>query len=339
VHGRFSIFVFSLKSARPIAPEHSPVDARGVSRAESLDRKVLAQAFLRAQQLSASSSTAVDAQEALQLEETLRPLASAAEIRQVVVPLLDRAQLFGLAMAWDSGAESKAESWLLSRVNRLIALSAPEFAFITMCELNRANAPVAQAFERAEQALQAERAVRLPILEQNLSAVQEIDAELAHQLERTHRTSVALRPLGAGLAEFAGPGQPWVQLWAVTPTAAFVEAERLVRQCSGFADGFIAGVGDCSLPALALTAARQSSNQRIHIVDLQISRVRALLEVLDLSRALRDRSVWLHAGPHAVQTLAPFAARAFADESSVVGGDSMAVSLLRAAAEAGTSAS
>jgi hypothetical protein len=302
-----------------------------VSSAEPLDRKVLAAAFLRAQSLLASGQ-AVPPDEAQRIEETLRPLASAQEIRQVIVPLLDNAGLYGLAMAWDSGADSKSEEWLLTRASRFIQLTAPEFAFITLCELNRLNAPVDAAKQAALQALERERGLRIPMFEQNLAALDEVDAVMAADLRRAHRTTVALRPVGAGLAEFAGPGQPWVQLWAVTADTARTEAERLVQQCCSFDDGFIAGVGDCSLPDAAARFARP--NKRVHVVDLQLARVRALLEIADLSAPLRDRRVRLHAGPRALQTLAPYASLALAREQSVVGGDPVAFSLLRSAAQA-----
>jgi hypothetical protein len=301
-----------------------------VSSPETLDRKVLAAAFLRAQALL-NAQQPVAPEEAQRIEETLRPLAAAQEIRQIIVPLLDRAKLSGLAMAWDSGADTKSEAWLVTRAARFVALTAPEFAFITLCELNRDSPAVEQAKQNALAALEQERALRTPMFEHNVAAVAEVDPVQARELRKTHRTTVALRPLGAGLAEFAGPGQPWVQLWAVTADAARTEAERLVRQCGKFDDGFIAGVGDCSLPDAAARIARPE--QRMHVIDLQLARVRALLEVVDMSEAVRARRIQLHAGPRALQTLAPFAARALAHEQSVVGGDPVAFSLLRAAAQ------
>jgi len=287
---------------------------------------------MRAQSLL-DSNPPIPEDEAQRLEETLRPLASAPEIRRVVVPLLDRAGLLGLAMAWDSAAEERPASWLLTRIERFIKLSIPEFAFLTLCELHRMNAPetVDEAKRKALAALDEERAVRVPMFEQNLAAVQEVDPELAVELRRTHRITAAMRPVGLGLAEFAGPGQPWVQLWAVTPATARKEAERLVRQACTFEDGFIAGVGDCSLPEVAARIAH--ARQRIHIVDLQVSRVRAMLEVVDLRAPLRERRVLLHAGTRALTTLIPYAPLALAREESIVGGDPVAVSLLRAAAQ------
>ena len=270
-------------------------------------------------------------EEAQRIEETLRPLAAAQEIRQIIVPLLDRAKLSGLAMAWDSGADTKSEPWLLTRAARFVTLTAPEFAFITLCELNRDSPAVEQAKQRALAALESERALRTPMFERNVAAVAEVDAAQARELRKTHRTTVALRPLGAGLAEFAGPGQPWVQLWAITADSARTEAERLVRQCLSFEDGFIAGIGDCSLPDAAARLARPE--QRMHVIDLQLARVRALLEVVDLSEPVRVGRILLHAGPRALQTLAPYATRALANEESVVGGDPVAFSLLRAAAQ------
>jgi hypothetical protein len=176
-----------------------------------------------------------------------------------------------------------------------------------------------------------ERELRAALFETNLAAIAEVDPELLRCLLKAHRTSVALRPIGAGLAEFAGPGQPWVQLWAVTPEQALADAENLVGKCSAFADAFVAGVGDCSLP---LTAARcqLGAMERVHVVELHISRVRALLELVDLSEVLRERRLWLHVGPRAVDTLEPFAGLAIRDAGAVIGGDALAISLLRAAA-------
>jgi hypothetical protein len=301
-----------------------------VTRPDSLDRKALAAAFSRAKEL-VSALSAVTVVEALQIELALRPLASAAEIQEVVVPMLDRAELFGLAMAWDSSLDGKSEAWLSARVQRWLALRAPEFAFITLCEWNRLNARNDRAHQQAHSMLVEERELRSALFETNLAAIAEVDPELLHSLQRSHRTSVALRPVGAGLAEFAGPGQPWVQLWAVTPQQALAEAENLVGKCSAFADAFVAGVGDCSLP-LSAARCQLGALARVHVVELHIARVRALLELVDLSEVLRERRLWLHVGPRAVDTLEPFAGAAISEAGSLVGGDAMAISLLRAAA-------
>jgi hypothetical protein len=123
-----------------------------------------------------------------------------------------------------------------------------------------------------------------------------------------------------------------VQLWAVSADAAREDAERLVQKCVTFRDAFIAGVGDCSLPEAATRLAR--AGQRIHIIDLQASRMRALLEVVDLRAVLKDARVMLHVGTRALKTLAPYAPHALENEQSVVGGDPVSVSLLKAAAQA-----
>lgn len=274
----------------------------------------------------------VAAAEAQRLEAQLRPLAAAPEIKQLVVPLLDRAGLHSLAMAWDSGPEERPSGWLAARAERFIKLTAPEFSFLVLCELQRINAPLLEAKQRATSALEAERAARQPVLERNLEALYAQDPELATELRRTHRMTVALRPVGLGLAEFAGPGQPWVQLWAISADAARQDAERLVQKCVTFEDGFIAGVGDCSLPDAASRFAK--GGHRVHIIDLQASRMRALLEVVDLRAALSDKRIILHVGTRALKTLAPYARKALAHEQSVVGGDPVSVSLLRTAAQA-----
>lgn len=280
-----------------------------------------------------SSQQPVPVAEAQRLEAILRPLAAAPEIKQLVVPLLDRAGLHSLAMAWDSGPEERPSGWLAARAERFIKLSAPEFAFLVLCELQRINAPLLETKQRALSALESERAVRQPMLEQNLTVLAEHDAELATELRRAHRMTVALRPVGLGLAEFAGPGQPWVQLWAITAEVARDDAELLVQKAVTFEDSFIAGVGDCSLPEAATRYAR--AGQRVHIIDLQASRVRALLEVVDLRAAISEQRIILHVGTRALKTLAPYAASALANEESVVGGDPVSGSLLKAAAQAG----
>jgi hypothetical protein len=317
-----------------------------VSSAQSLDRKQLAAAFTRAQSLLASTRP-VSADDVQRLEEMLRPLASAPEVRRVIVPLLDQVQLFGLAMAWDSSVDDIPEKWLLARADRFVQLTAPEFAFLTLCELRRmeqsgaahgdAESPEAPfeveltaVRDAALRMLEAERAVRVPTYAYNLAVIEQQDRDLALDLKRSHRTSVALRPVGTGLAEYAGPGQPWVQLWAVTASAAQYEADRLARQSTTFEDSFIAGIGDCSLPEAAARIAREG--QRVHIVELQVARVRALLEVVDLCSALTEGRVRLHVGTRGLSTLAPYAQLALENEASVVGGDPVAVQLLRAAA-------
>jgi hypothetical protein len=296
-----------------------------------LDRKVLAAAYLQAQTLL-SGQAPVSVADAQSIESTLRPLAAAPEIKQLVVPLLDRAGLHSLAMAWDSGPEERPSGWLAARAERFIKLTAPEFSFLVLCELQRINAPLLETKQRAATALEAERALRKPVLDRNLDALAEQDGELANELRRTHRMTVALRPVGLGLAEFAGPGQPWVQLWAVSADAARQDAEHLVQKCVSYKDAFIAGVGDCSLPEAAARLARLG--QRIHIIDLQASRMKALLEIVDLRAVLRDKRVMLHVGTRALKTLAPYAPQALSHEQSVVGGDPVSVSLLRAAAQA-----
>lgn len=301
-----------------------------MSSAETLDRKVLAAAYLQAQTLLGGQQE-IAADEAQRIEATLRPLASAPEIKQMVVPLLDRAGMHSLAMAWDSGPEERPVDWLATRAERFIKLTAPEFAFLVLCELQRQGAPLQDTKQRAVTALEAERSVRLPMLDQNLDALAEADEELAQELRRTHRTTVAMRPVGLGLAEFAGPGQPWVQLWAVSADVACSDAQQLVNNCCSRQDGFIAGVGDCSLPAAVAQAVRP--DQRVHIVDLHASRVRALLEIVDLREPLRDQRILLHVGTRALRTLAPYAGLALEHEQSVVGGDPVSVSLLRAAAQ------
>jgi len=327
-----------------------------VSSAQSLDRKQLAAAFTRAQSLLASKRP-VSVDDVQRLEEMLRPLASAPEVRRVIVPLLDRVQLFGLAMAWDSSVDDMPSKWLLARADRFVQLTAPEFAFLTLCELRRmeqsGDAPAetgepgetseaggmveppfdaerAAVRDAARRSLDAERAVRVPTYELNLAVIEQQDRDLAIELKRSHRTSVALRPAGTGLAEYAGPGQPWVQLWAVTASVAQYEADRLARQSTTFEDSFIAGVGDCSLPDAAARLARVG--QRVHIVELQVARMRALLEIVDLRSALIEGRVRLHVGTRALSTLAPYAQLALENEASVVGGDPVAVQLLRAAA-------
>jgi hypothetical protein len=302
-----------------------------VSSAETLDRKVLAAAYLQAQTLL-SGSEPVAADEAQRIEATLRPLAAAPEIKQLVVPLLDKAGLYSLAMAWDSGSEERPVGWLAARAERFLKLTAPEFALLVLCELQRQSTDLPEVKEKALGALAAERDVRSAMLDQNLAVIAANDAELAEELRRTHRTTVAMRPAGLGLAEFAGPGQSWVQLWAVSAEAARADAERLVERCCSYEDGFIAGVGDCSLPEAASRLAR--SGRRIHIVDLHASRMRALLEIVDLRAAVQDQRVLLHVGTRALRTLAPYAPRALAHDEAVVGGDPVSVSLLRAAAQA-----
>ena len=297
--------------------------------AESFDRKLLTAAFTRARELLASSAE-LSADDVLQQEQTLRPLASAWEIQQVVVPLLDRVQLFGLAMAWDSGSDPKPESWLVARADRWVSLGAPEFGFLTLCELRRMNISTLAIEPRLHAALAAERTLRAPAWDANLAALTEVDPELAHGLNKAQRTSVLLRPLGAGCGEFAGSGQPWVQLWAVAPPEALADAELHVERCCAYQDGFLAGVGDGTLVAAAARLARPG--HRVHAVELHASRVRGLLEVVDLSVALRSRSLWLHVGPRAVETLAPYAERCLEFPDALAGGDSLAISLIQAAA-------
>jgi hypothetical protein len=301
-----------------------------VPRPESLDHKALATAFLRARELLLSPEP-LPVEEVRRVEEALRPVASAWEIQQVVVPMLDRAELYGLAMAWDSGIDAKPEDWLRARVGRWLLLGAPEFGFVALCELVRMHAPCEDVKQAALSGLASEREPRSKLFETNLAAIAEVDAELSRNIARAHRSSVGLRPLGAGLAEFGGQGQPWVQLWAVTPNDALLEAERLALQCGAFEHGFIAGVGDCSLP---IVAARIMSRLRgqIHIVELHLARVRALLELADLSGPLRDRRLRLHAGTRALATLAPIAENALTHADSVVGGDALSISIIRAAA-------
>jgi hypothetical protein len=54
--------------------------------------------------------------------------------------------------------------------------------------------------------------------------------------------------------------------------------------------------------------------------------------MVDLSEALRQRRLQLHVGPRAIETLGPFARKAFQDSNALIGGDPMAIALLRAGA-------
>jgi hypothetical protein len=305
-----------------------------------LNEQAIVAAFLRVRTLVASGSP-VSIEEARELEQVLRPTASAAVVQQVVVPLLDRAELHSLAMAWDSGGAVTSPSWLLARVERWLKLGAPEIAFLTLAEMRRAGASGDEVLERASAQLDAARAPRAERLERNLSALSTSKPDLVDALRRYPRMSVALQPLGAGMAEYSNPGGPLAQIWAATPSDACDEAERLVRGCANSTDSFIAGVGDCTLPAAAAKTAASdagsagdpsapASNRRVHLIEPNLARLRALFELVDLAAMVRDERMSVYGGVQAVSGLAAcFPRGLLLQPEAVIGADATAIAMLR----------
>lgn len=309
--------------------------------ASALNEQAILAAFLRTRQL-AGSCAPVCANDARGLERLLRPVAGVSEVQQVMVPLLDRAGLPSLAMAWDCGPGTGRAAWLFARVERWLKLQAPEFAFLSLAELRGQGAMLGDARERAQAALARERGERSEVLERNMSALSEADRELAGALRRSPRSTVALRPLGSGLGEFSGQGAPLAQIWAATAQDAVAEAERIVsRAGASGSDVFIAGVGDCTLPAVAARAIEAGSlpaaaGRSVHLVEPSLARVRALFETADVSGALRCGSLRLHAGAQTMPKLAAaFGSGALTPPDAIAGGDMRAISWIRLAAARG----
>jgi hypothetical protein len=305
--------------------------AGGRALAGPLDEQAIIAAFLRTRTLG-SSNEKVTADEARKLELLLRPTALLPAVQQVVVPMLDRAELFSLAMAWDSKAQPAAPPWLFARAERWLKLRAPEHALVTLAELKGAGASIDEAKARALQSLATERKERHAVLAPNLHALFEIDPRLHAALQRHPRTTVTLRPLGAGLAEFGGAGAPLAQIWAPTPDEALAAAAVLVQQCDPATDCFVAGVGDGSLPSLALGLLHEGKERCVHLIEPSLSRLRALLEIVDMSAPVRTKRMRVHAGIHAIESLAAaFPQGLHVRQESVVGGDTLATSVIRLA--------
>jgi hypothetical protein len=255
-----------------------------------------------------------------------------AEIQRALVPLLDRSGLHGLAMAWDSEPNVAGDDWLRARFERWLALRAPEFAFLTLAQLQGRGAAVDGDRARCVGVLALEQAARQPLWAANLAALGAVDPDLHERLSTTPRLSIALRPLGSGLAEYSGVGGPPLQLWAATAAEANQEAERLCARCAGRTTWFIAGVGDGTLPAAAARSGAPAG--AVQLIEAHLVRLRALLEILDLTAALRSGLITLHAGADAVDSLADVLSRLPGlEEEAIVGGDALALSLLESAVE------
>lgn len=289
----------------------------------------------------ATADAPINLEELRSLEQTLRPVAGAVEIQQALVPLLDQTGLRGLAMAWDGEPATVTDAWLRARFERWVALAAPELAFLTLAQLQARGASVASDRERAQAVLEREREAREPLFARNMAALQVIDPGLYRRVEASPRLSVALRPLGAGMSEYTGTGSPPLQLWAATPAEAAIEAERLCMRSKDQPVWFIAGVGDCTLPASAARAAlgqagagASSLAGTVHIIEAHLVRMRAMLEVVDFADALATGKVRLHGGAPATESIADVLRTVtHLREEMVVGGDSLAISILQSAAE------
>jgi hypothetical protein len=301
----------------------------------ALNEQAVLSAWLRVRALS-SSSTQVDLDELRSLELALRPVAGVSEIQQALVPLLDRSGLHGLAMAWDGEPQTVSDEWLRARFERWLALRASEFAFLTLAQIQGRNSARPTDRTRASELLETERLLRGPTFADNLAALAEVDLGLRKRIVSSPRLSVALRPLGTGLAEYASGGGPPLQLWAATPEEAVAEANRLCGRCAGRDAWFMAGAGDGTLPAAAAAQVADLGGPRtgcIHIIEAHLVRMRALLEIVDLSEGIRARRIRLHAGAGAIESLArELAHLPPLEEDAVLGGDALSLSILESAA-------
>jgi hypothetical protein len=299
-----------------------------------LNEQAVIAAWLRVRALITSNS-AVNLDELRGLEQALRPVAGVAEIQQALVPLLDRAQLHGLAMAWDGEPATVTDEWLRTRFERWVALRAPELAFLTLAQLQGRGTMYDSDRARATALLDEEREVREPLFAHTFAALYAVDPVLADRIRFSPRLSVALRPLGAGMVEYTGGGGPPLQLWAATPAEAVAESVRLCARCESREVSFIAGVGDGTMAAtIAEAAAHSRIPGSVHLVEGHLVRLRALLEVVDLADALQTRRLWMHGGAPAADTVAEvLTTLTRLDEESVIGGDQLALAILEAATE------
>lgn len=299
-----------------------------------LNEQAVIAAWLRVRALIASGSP-VSLDELRTLEQDLRAVAGVAEIQQALVPLLDRARLHGLAMAWDGEPAAVSDDWLRTRFERWLALRAPELAFLTLAQLQGRGAALDSDRPRATALLEEEREAREPMYAHNIAALYSVDPQLCDRIRTSPRLSVALRPLGAGMVEYTGGGGPPLQLWAATADEAAAESARLCARCEQREVSFIAGVGDGTMPAtIAASCAQSRIPGTVHLVEGHVVRLRALLEVVDLADAIRSRRLWLHGGAPAADTIAEVLTRLTRlDDESVIGGDQLALAILEAATE------
>jgi hypothetical protein len=301
------------------------------------DEEALSAAWLRVREL-VTSSAPPPTEEVRALELALRSVAGSTDIQQGVVPLLDRAELYGLAMAWDSDPNPSAPGWHFARFERWLKLGAPEFAFLTLAQMHTLGQDLTEAKQRAHAALASERSAREALYQLNLKALADVDPDLAQRLDHYPRLCVGLRPLGAGVAEFSSHGGSHLQLWAATPADAEREGQELLQRCLVHGECFIAGVGDGTLPALAMQVQCPSPDGSFgpmlaHVIEPNLARIRALFEIVDVTAPLREGRIWMHAGARGIDTLAHVFARGRprADES-VMGGDPVAMQMMEAAA-------
>jgi hypothetical protein len=245
-------------------------------------------------------------------------------------------------MAWDSDPNPTAPGWYFARFERWLKLGAPEFAFLTLAQMHTLGEDLTDAKRRAHAALTAERTQREALYQLNRKALGDVDPDLAQRLDHYPRLCVGLRPIGAGVAEFSSHGGSHLQLWAATPADAARDALALLERTLVHGECFIAGVGDGTLPALAMEAHCPTADGTLgpllaHVVEPNLARIRALFEIVDVTVPLREGRIWIHAGARGIDTLAHVFARGRprADES-VMGGDPVAMQMMEAAAARAT---
>ncbi len=240
-------------------------------------------------------------EEVLWLESQLRPYASLQEIREVVVDLCDRTQCFTLAALWDQEQPTQSSEHALARVQRLLELGAPALALNYLRRLPaefRASNEVCGVLQAAAASDSAERAL---ILEKNLRALAGRDETLACAIQQTETTTTALRPIGAGLALDC---EPCPLVFTFEPTVKHARTRALSDIASMSKtphDLAIIGVGDCVLLAsyigrLPELGAGLGKRYAVRIVEPDLARVRALLEVAEMSLPLAEGRFVFHAG-------------------------------------------
>ncbi len=266
----------------------------------TVDEDALLKAFERARQLLRQGEAA--ATDVLALECALRPGASLRDVRDVMVPLLDRAALFGLAAAWDVDMDDLSSTRVIARVERWLALGAPELAVDVLSRVQLPGIDLTLLQRRVLERAEADLAARQATLMRNLDALRLRQPLAAAMIARMERASVVLRPTGAGVAHRVTGQGVRVVLQSETPEKTLAEAREKLQGLSWEAGATcIAGAADGAQLMMALAHGPRSdfglkARSVIALCDVNAGAVRALLEVEDLSAAIEARYLRVYAG-------------------------------------------
>lgn len=265
----------------------------------AVDEAALFKAFERARALSHVET--LDVHEVLALEEALRPGASLRDVRDLLVPLLDRALLQGLAAAWDADTEQLSHERVIARVSRWLDLGVPELAIDVLGRVSLPGVDLTLLHKRAMEAFESDAVARQRMLNRNLEALKQRQPLAAAMIARMDRGAIVMRPTGSGVVHRVGQ-RLHVLLQASTPERSLQEArERLAGLSWEAGATCVAGATDGAQVRMALDHGPRSdfglkARSVIALCDVNAGAVRALFEVEDFVDAIERRYLRVYAG-------------------------------------------